>query len=59
MRKDRSLGGGGIFLAVSSEFPFLDVSINTDAEMIWAKISPTYGETLIVCSFYRPPDGNI
>ena len=55
MRKDRSLGGGGIFLVVSSEFSFLDVSINTDAEMIWAKISPTYGETLFICSFYRPP----
>jgi len=34
MRKDYSLGGGGIFLAVSSEFPFLNVSINTDTEMI-------------------------
>ena len=58
-RKDCCFGGGGIFLAVSSEFPFLDVSINTDAEMIWVKITPIYGETLFICSFYRPPDGNI
>jgi len=34
------VGGGDIFLVVSSEFPFLDVAINTDAEMIWAKNFP-------------------
>lgn len=59
IRKDRCLGGGGVFLAVASDLPFLDVSVNTNTEMIWGKISPIYGETLFICSFYRPPGGDI
>ena len=31
---------GGVFLAVSLNISFLDLSITTDAEMVWVKISP-------------------
>ena len=59
IRKDRCYGGGGVFLAVSLNISFLDLSITTDAEMIWVKISPVHGEPISICSFYRPPDSNV
>ena len=49
---------GGVFLAVSLNISFLDLSITTDAEMVWVKISPVHGKP-IICSFYRPPDSNV
>ena len=57
--KDRCYGGGGVFLAVSLNISFLDLSITTDAEMVWVKISPVHGEPISICSFYRPPDSNV
>ena len=45
-------------MAISSGIPFLDVSIDTNVEMIWAKIIPIQGETLLLGSFYRLPDSN-
>ena len=56
--KDHCSGGGGFFLAISSGIPFLDVSIDTNVEAIWAKILPIQGETLLLGSLYRPPDSN-
>ena len=58
IRKDRTIGGGGVFLALSSQIPFLDLTINTSAEMIWGKITPTQGEAIYICSFYRLPNGD-
>ena len=58
IQKDHCSGGGGVFLAISSGIPFLDVSIDANVEMIWAKILPIQGKTLLLGSFYRPPDSN-
>ena len=58
IRKDRCCGGGGVFLAISQSIPFLNVSMTTNAEMIWANIFPVHGEPISICSFYRPPDNN-
>ena len=33
--------------------------MTTNAEMIWAKVSPVHGEPISICSFYRPPDNNV
>ena len=55
-RKDRSAGGGGVFLGIKdtlvcTEEPNLD----TTAELIWAKISLHNLPSLYICSYYRPP----
>ena len=34
------------------------MSIATNVEVIWAKITPTHGEPIAIGSFYRPPDNN-
>ena len=59
IRKDRCYGGGRAFLAVSLNISFLDLSITTDAEMVWVKISPVHGEPISICSFYILPDSNV
>ncbi len=58
-RKDRSSRGGGVLLLInnrliSSSLPELD----SDCEIIWAKISIEGHKQLVVGSFYRPPNTN-
>ena len=48
-------GIGGVFLAISQSISFLDLSMTTNAEMIWAKVTPIHGEP---GSFYRQPHNN-
>ena len=48
-----------MFLAISQSIPFLNVSMTTYAEMIWAKVSPVHGEPISICSFYRPSDNSV
>ena len=60
LRKDRVEGAGGVFLCIKegldvSEEPDLDVN----AEIIWAKVTPSKRAPIYVCSFYRPPDLSI
>jgi len=47
-----------VFFAVSQSVPFLDMSVTTNAEMVWVKISLERGDPILICSFYRPPDTN-
>ena len=49
--KDHSSGEGGVFLAISSGIPFLDVSIDTNVEMIWAKILPIQAKRNLITWF--------
>ena len=58
IRKDRFNGGGGVFLALSQDISFLELSITTKAEMIWAKITPIHGEPIAIGAFNRPPENN-
>ena len=48
IRKDRCNGGGGVFLAISQDISFLELSITTNGEMIWAKITPIHGEPIAI-----------
>ena len=41
-------GGGGVFLAISQSISFLDLSMTTSAEMIWARITPILGEPIAI-----------
>ena len=59
-RKDRSLGGGGVFLAIRDTLAVTEVpSLNTDAELIWAKIKLYNQSPLYICSYYRPPNSDL
>ena len=57
IRKDRTSGGGGVFLAFTKNLKFTEQpNLSQNAEMIWAEIYPVSNESCLVCSFYRPPD---
>ena len=47
-RKDRSLGGGGVFVAVSDKYVACKVdALETNCEAIWAKLEVTGSKPLI------------
>ena len=59
-RKDRSIGGGGVFVAIkddrtSSHEPILSAS----AELVWTKLSIVGIKPLYICSYYRPPNSDL
>lgn len=59
-RKDRDRNGGGVFVAIkncfiSSGMPEFD----SDCETVWARIQVFGCRTLIVGSYYRPPNSTI
>ena len=56
-RKDRSLGGGGVFLCIQRGLLSSHLQdLENASESVWAKIN-TYGrKPLYICSFYRPPN---
>ena len=56
-RKDRagSKSGGGVFIGISSEFISIEeVELNTDCEILWAKITIAGCKALHICAYYRP-----
>jgi len=56
-RKDRSIGGGGVFLCVSNSLDILEQpNLQVEAELVWAKIHFKGKQPVFICSFYRPPD---
>ena len=59
MRKDRCIGGGGVFLALKNHLTFVEEpSFHGNAEMVWVKICRKKSKPIYVCSFYRPPDNS-
>lgn len=55
-RKDRNSRGGGVLLAIKNSLSSAhQPELDTEAEMIWAKISPPNSRDLYLCSYYRPP----
>ena len=56
-RKDRTMGGGGVFLCIKKCLNVVEEpSLDTEAELIWAKITLLNRCPIHVCIFYRPPN---
>ena len=56
-RKDRpeSKKGGGVFIAVTTDLiASVETDLDTDCEIIWAKINIAGCKQLNVCAYYRP-----
>ena len=55
-RKDRSSKGGGVLIAIKKTInSSIQNDLDTDGELIWAKIKSKNNPDLYICSFYRPP----
>ena len=52
--RDRPGGHGGVLLAVTNLLPSVELpSLDTDCEIIWAKLSIT-GSPIYIAAYYRP-----
>ena len=59
IRKDRSLGGGGVFIGFKDYLNISEVpELAAEAEMIWAKLSTPKQKPLYLCSLYRIPNND-
>ena len=59
IRKDRSLGGGGVFIGFKDHLNISEVSeLAIEAEMIWARLSTPKQKPLYLCSLYRIPNND-
>ena len=57
IHKDRSLGGGGVFLCFHEALPVIKKPLfSSDPEAVWAKLTFTRMSPIYICSFYRPPN---
>ena len=60
IRKDHSLGGGGVFISFSNSLNISELSnTSREAEMVWTKLQLPNNKSLYLCSFYRPPNNNV
>ena len=56
IRKDRCIGGGGVFLALKDHLTFVDEpTFHGNAEMVWVKLCLNKSKPIYVCSLYRSP----
>ena len=59
IRKDRSLGGGGVSTGFRNTINISELSDpSSEAEMLWAKQQILNNRPLYLCSFYRPLNNN-
>ena len=59
MRKDRCIGGGGVFLALKNHLTFVDEpTFHGNAETVWVKLCLNESKPIYVYSSYRPPDSS-
>ena len=57
LRKDHCEGAGGVFICIKENLSASAIpSLDTDAEIIWAKIDISKRNPIFICSFYRPPN---
>jgi len=57
--KDQKIGGGGVFICLHNSLNVSEEpSLDSDAELIWARISSHKGQPSYIRSLYRPPDNN-
>ena len=62
MRKDRNskARGGGVFIAVRQHYDMtLLPDLETNCEILWAKVQISASKSLTLGCFYRPPDSKI
>ena len=58
-RKDRNMQGGGVFIAISNDILSTPVTeLQTDCEIIWAKISLVGRKDMYIASYYNPKTSN-
>ncbi len=55
-RKDRKMGGGGVLVAIKSQYSAEEVQIESNCETVWAKVSLKQQKKLIIGAFYRQPN---
>ena len=59
IRRDRNKYGGGVFIATKDEIKLTEVKTSqNNCEIAWGEIKTTSG-SVIIGSYYRPPDSNI
>jgi len=60
LRKDRAEGASAVFICIKKSLNVSEESdLNTDTELIWAKIILLKKNPMYICSFYRPPNATI
>jgi len=59
-RKDRTAGGGGVFLGIKDVLVTMEEpTLDTNAELIWAKINLHDSPPLYICSYYWLPHSDL
>ena len=59
-RKDRTLGGGGVFIGIKNHFTAVEYHPTvSDGEIVWIKLIAGRNHSVFICSFYRPPSNDI
>jgi len=63
IRKDRSSGGGGVFIMIRNDIEFIEDAFadipSTNVEIAWAQIKLPNSKILNLASIYRPPDSKL
>ena len=58
IRKDRTLGGGGVFIGFKNLHVTEDPTLMTDMEAIWAQLLISSNKHVYLCSLYRQPNND-
>jgi len=54
------VGGGSVFLGIKDTLVSVEVpTLDTNAELIWAKINLHNSPPLYICSYYQPPHSDL
>ena len=55
IRKDRTNNGGGVMIALKSNYIVDEVELSADCKIVWAKLTLKNNHPMYIGSFYRPP----
>jgi len=58
-RKDRADGYGGVLLACRDSITCQELAFDTNSEAVVCQVTINRHQSVIICSFYRPPNSNI
>ena len=59
IRKDRKDGYGGVLIAISRDYSYEQLPMNTECETVFIKLKVNGNQELIIGSAYRPPSSSI
>ena len=60
IRKDRNTHGGGVLIALKSDLNVVHrTDLDTDCEIIWAELITRKDQSVLIGSFYRPPNTDL